>query len=530
MKRVISAILTIILVLAAAATVLAMDDFSVLMQIGNPTVSVTKSGAEEKTEIGAAPQIINDLTYVPARFITEIMGGEIGFIEGERRVDIMLNGIDISMWIEKNETLVNNRPQPASAPPLIVNGWTLVPARFVSENLGLHVNYEPENKVVSLSTTVYDVAALKAMSAFEYYAAKPATVREVPVEAPVVAEKTNPQNAVAYAKKTVNGVSANVLTVDLSNSDISVEMKMVDNKLNHTAAFSSLVNTYNPIAMVNGNFFNAYDAIKDPVGNLMSNGEMLYATAGVPSMGITADNKLYFDRPGFFTDIVTTDNNGKPQVTYTCFEINVAHQAGNAVMYTPARGSSVGISASGMLMVVENGVIRDYHRVSPGGESSVPSNGFIVFFDDEITSTSYYQVPEIGRSVSVKYRLWSSDNKENKEAGFPMESIRQIVSGAPKLVTKGQLDTSPIEEGFAGDSRFSTSSTARTAVGLTADNKLLLVSASCRIDELKALMLGLGCVEAINIDGGGSCAMYHNGVYYNTPGRELTSVLMIMAK
>ncbi len=45
----------------------------------------------------------------------------------------------------------------------------------------------------------------------------------------------------------------------------------------------------------------------------------------------------------------------------------------------------------------------------------------------------------------------------------------------------------------------------RTAVGIGGDGKLILVSAaSASIQQLREIMLALGCVEAMNLDGGGS--------------------------
>ena len=38
-------------------------------------------------------------------------------------------------------------------------------------------------------------------------------------------------------------------------------------------------------------------------------------------------------------------------------------------------------------------------------------------------------------------------------------------------------------------------------------------------------MLELGCVEAMNLDGGGSRGLYCNGEFKAVPGRPLTTVL-----
>lgn len=43
-------------------------------------------------------------------------------------------------------------------------------------------------------------------------------------------------------------------------------------------------------------------------------------------------------------------------------------------------------------------------------------------------------------------------------------------------------------------------------------------------------MLGLGCVDAFNLDGGASCGMYCNGGYQARPGWELTVTLQVLPK
>ena len=84
-----------------------------------------------------------------------------------------------------------------------------------------------------------------------------------------------------------------------------------------------------------------------------------------------------------------------------------------------------------------------------------------------------------------------------------------------------------LDPGFT-EARFTTSITPRTAVGTTADGKLLLVSVpSASIQQMRELMLQLGCQDAINLDGGASTAMYYNGQTLATPGRQLTTTLQV---
>ncbi|MCL1820794.1 MAG: phosphodiester glycosidase family protein, partial [Oscillospiraceae bacterium] len=300
-----------------------------------------------------------------------------------------------------------------------------------------------------------------------------------------------------------------------------------DKKLNNTVPFSSLTSSRKPIAAVNGNFFNAYDAIKDPIGHLMIDGEFLYASSGITSIGFMNDNSIMFGMPAVFTDIYTTDNDGDRKAeTCTVYEINVQSQKGNqAILYTPARGSSMQITDKGMIIEVIDSTVTRHYNVNPGDTATIPSNGYILYFNEQVTQLDYFKPVSIGRKVAIRYRLFKDD-----EEGFDLANSRFILSGAPRLVKNGAIDTTPLPSGFAGDNRFSVNSAPRTAAGKLSDGKLILVSASSTIAELKEIMLQLGCTDAVNIDGGASAAMYYNGSILRSPGRELTSIFMIVEK
>ena len=103
-----------------------------------------------------------------------------------------------------------------------------------------------------------------------------------------------------------------------------------------------------------------------------------------------------------------------------------------------------------------------------------------------------------------------------------------LVSGGPRLVENGAICTT-LEPGFQ-EARFTSAVTSRTALGKLADGKLVIVSTgSASIQQLRELMLQLGCVEAVNLDGGGSTALAYQGKLIRSPGRELTTTLQIFA-
>lgn len=338
--------------------------------------------------------------------------------------------------------------------------------------------------------------------------AKPAAPDSVPSAAPAA-------GAILHEKKTVGKITANVLTVDPKLA--TVKTALVDNTLGHTAPFSQIVESSGAAAVINGNFFASYSDFKIPVGHVMADGQFLYGTSGLSSLGITADGQVRVGRPALFTRIQA------PDASWTAYEINVPTQDGS-VLYTPAYGSSVTIGKAGSVMTAAGGTITAFQSVAEGTAVPIPAGGFLVYMDAAFTSTEYFQTPVPGTPVTTEYYL----HREDPE-GFTLDGLVSVVSGAPRLVQDGAMVTD-LEPGFT-EARFTTAVSPRTAIGVNAAGKLVLVSVpGATIQQMRELMLGLGCVDAFNLDGGASCGMYYNGTYLAKPGRELTVTLQVFPK
>lgn len=113
--------------------------------------------------------------------------------------------------------------------------------------------------------------------------------------------------------------------------------------------------------------------------------------------------------------------------------------------------------------------------------------------------------------------------------GFDWEKFDAAVGGGPMLVVDGETAIDGVEQGF-GQANFVVARHPRTAVGRTADGDLWLVAVDGRsplsigasLPEMASIMKRLGCVEAMNLDGGGSTALSAMGLTLNRPssGRE----------
>jgi exopolysaccharide biosynthesis protein len=96
------------------------------------------------------------------------------------------------------------------------------------------------------------------------------------------------------------------------------------------------------------------------------------------------------------------------------------------------------------------------------------------------------------------------------------------MGGGPLLIDGGKFKDTYVEELFNGASGISPDSNQpRTAMGVTADGKMVLFVCEGRqmtegvagltTADVANVLLDLGCVEAINLDGGGSSCMLVNG-------------------
>ncbi len=100
----------------------------VQMQIGSK--QLISDGAVSQKD--AAPVIRNNRTLVPIRFITEALGGEVKWNEAAKEVILVIDGKEIKMRI--GETL-----EKYGVAPMIIDGRTYVPVRFVADKLNAAV-------------------------------------------------------------------------------------------------------------------------------------------------------------------------------------------------------------------------------------------------------------------------------------------------------------------------------------------------------------------------------------------------------
>ncbi len=112
----------------------------------------------------------------------------------------------------------------------------------------------------------------------------------------------------------------------------------------------------------------------------------------------------------------------------------------------------------------------------------------------------------------------------NHTTGFDWSKVKFAVGGGPTLVHDGKLSVDWKAQLFKDS--FSLNRHPRSAVGITTGGDMCLVAVDGRqpgisegatLDELGQIMLHLGCIEAMNLDGGGSTCLNIHGLHLNRP-------------
>ncbi len=490
---------------------------AVVFFLDSPVASVNNRLTQiDQTSSAVRPVAISGRTLLPVRFLAESLGAEVQWLGQEKTAVITSPDCNIRITLEQTHMTVNGGEVPLDVPARVTDGRILVPMRAIAEALGQEVDWHNGGLIVvskqhNLLDPVVDAAAIAVLK--ERFSA-PITYRKTEIP-------------------TTNGTrSVHVTTIRPEDPRVRFEVMLPGNALNQTADFAATVKAKGAKVAVNANFFTAYGEIKDPIGHVMIDGTLVYGQSGLTTVGITGDKQVLFEKPAIFTRLFADGKKVNEMANgimtaynqWPAYEVNTrAQTAGNAIVYTPHRGKEIAFTAAGDVVTVQAGKVVSVQTVGAGSVLPIPTDGYLVFYGTSV-SKDWADIwrPEAGRSVELENYLFKAT-----ETPFPLQDMQWMIAGGPDLVIDGK-EAPPSTSATFADPRFTTSTTPRTAIGLTAQGKLLLVStAAAKISDMKEIMRALGCVEAINLDGGGSTGLYYNGTTLMTPGRQLTTMFLV---
>lgn len=107
------------------------------------------------------PQIIEGRTFLVIRFVAEAVSAEVGWVSEQKKVTIITKaGKFIELWVGQSEARIDGKflpidPDNPDVVPVIKNGRTLLPLRFVGEQLGASgeegIIWRAEERMVELN-------------------------------------------------------------------------------------------------------------------------------------------------------------------------------------------------------------------------------------------------------------------------------------------------------------------------------------------------------------------------------------------
>lgn len=294
-------------------------------------------------------------------------------------------------------------------------------------------------------------------------------------------------------------VKINIVEVNTKiNPNIEIAPQLASTNLKHRATIRTIASRNNSIAAVNGTYFKPQNGV--PLGTLM------------------IDKKVY---TGPIHNRVAMGI-GKNEFKMAQVQFNSTLKAGRQSLKID------NINQPRMLSTYTLLYTRDWGLTSP----TPPKYGVnIAIQDNKITAISYGStaIPENGYVISgPKAKLEPFFMAKKIELDIKMvpqwENIDHIISGGPSLIKDGEvfIDVTAQKLGAI------TGKNPRTAIGYTAHNEFIMVTVDGRehasvgmtLGELARMMKGFGCINAMNLDGGGSTVMYVQGKVVNNPAQK----------
>jgi hypothetical protein len=103
----------------------------------------------------AAPIILHSRTLLPIRAVVEATGGTIAWEASTRKVTIVRKDKTLVLWIGKNMAKLNgqsvNIDSDPKVVPIIMNGRTLLPLRFVAEELAMDIQWNGATQAITIT-------------------------------------------------------------------------------------------------------------------------------------------------------------------------------------------------------------------------------------------------------------------------------------------------------------------------------------------------------------------------------------------
>jgi exopolysaccharide biosynthesis protein len=311
--------------------------------------------------------------------------------------------------------------------------------------------------------------------------------------------------------KTINGkpIKINVIEINQSiNPKINIAPIIANKQLNKKSTVVGMSKQNKAFAAINGSYFKPETGV--PLGILMIDKKILTGpifnrvALGITESGFKMARVELNAKLLYLGEELKINNINQPRTLST-----------DVLLYTPEWGKiSPPTPKYGIQIAIKDGTIinKSINKVT------IPENGYVI-------SGPKSQIEKFLTQNAMKQKLIKTvtnpkitlDIKTNPD----WEDVNHIIGGGPYLVKNGNVYVDYIEERF----KPIVGKNPRTAVGYTKEGNFIMLTIDGREEtsvgvslfDLAKIMKSFECVNAMNLDGGGSSTMQINGNIVNTP-------------
>ena len=113
-------------------------------------IQIQLDGKQLTTSV--APVQAKGTTLVPLRIISENLGAIVDYNKTSQQITIQKESKTIILTLGKSKALVNNSEKSLTLAPTLLQSTTMVPLRFVSENLDCSVNWNDDQQLITITS------------------------------------------------------------------------------------------------------------------------------------------------------------------------------------------------------------------------------------------------------------------------------------------------------------------------------------------------------------------------------------------
>ncbi len=291
-----------------------------------------------------------------------------------------------------------------------------------------------------------------------------------------------------------------------------------------------------PVAAINGDFYQRDRAYAGASRGLqVVDGELISGPGSKVSFWIDVSGEAHA------SNVTARFQVTWPDGTATPFRLNGERSANGVELYTSAIGRSTRTSG-GRELVLERAEGNPWlplrlgktytamlREIRESGDSPTTPDTLVL----SLSRDAVRRVPPLQTGAVLRISTMTMP---------ALPGVKTAVGGGPMLVRNGRRQTIEASgpENYESSSMFERH--PRAAVGWNQDCFFLVevdgrqrnLSVGMTLDQLGGFMVGLGCQEAMNFDGGGSATLWFEGEVRNSPcdraEREIANCLVIVKK